>query len=76
MSWVILPVTCTIFAAWSSNKVNKDCNRILKIFDDAFYLLKFKTLLNYIKTFKDTIAHLKLIGEKIVDEEESKNQTK
>ena len=69
VSWFFLPVTCGIFGVWSSIKVEKDCFKILNIFDEAFDTLKFKTLLNYINSFEDSISNLKSTGEKIIKEE-------
>jgi len=74
-SWIFLPITCIGFGTWSLVKVDKDCNKILDIFDKAFTPLRFETLFSYIKSFRNAINYLKLIGEKInKDEDEDENE--
>ena len=68
-SWVLLPVTCIGFGAWSLVKVHKDCNKIMDIFEQAFTPLRFKTLYNYIKSFKKTFDDLDNIGKKIIEDD-------
>ena len=73
-SWVLLPVTCIAFGTWSFVKVNKDCNKILEIFKNAFTPLRFETLLIYTKTFRKAIRYLELIGQKLIKEDEENNK--
>ena len=68
-SWAILPVTCIGFGTWSLVKVNKDCTKLLNIFDKAFIPLRFKTLSGYIKSFRQAISYLESIGKQIIKEE-------
>ena len=72
-SWVLLPVTCIAFGAWSFVKVNKDCNKILEIFKNAFTPLRFEALLIYTKAFRKAIRHLELISQKLIKEDEENN---
>ena len=72
-SWVLLPVTCIGFGAWSLLKINKDCDKILKIFEEAFISLKFKTLYSYIKSLRLAISYLDNIGKQLIKDDEEKN---
>ena len=75
-SWVFLPITCIGFGTWSLFKVDNDCQKILGIFDEAFTPLRFETLLNYSKSFRNAIDYLQLVGQKIIedDKEEQKKE--
>lgn len=44
VSWSLLPVTCIGFGTWSSLKIDKDCEKILNIFEKSLPYLKFETL--------------------------------
>lgn len=72
VSWVLLPVTCVSFGTWSLLKVNKDCKKMLKLFQEA-YSLRFKTLYAYINSFRKAIKYLKSRGEKIIEEDHEEN---
>ena len=73
VSWVLLPVTCIGFGGWSVYKIDKDCNKILKIFEEAFTPLKFETLYFYVKSLKLAITYLHCIGKQLIKEDEEKN---
>jgi hypothetical protein len=72
-SWILLPITCIGFGTWSIIKVHKDCQKILKIFEDASFPLIFETLLSYIESIEKTIRHLKDLGHNIIDDDENDN---
>jgi hypothetical protein len=74
--WALLPITCAPFSAWSAIKVNKDCKKILKIFQEAFTPLKFITLLNYAESIKKSLDHLENLGEKLVKDNTKKEENK
>jgi len=73
-SWVLLPVTCIAFGAWSCYNVHKDCHKILDIFDAAFTPLKFETLYGYVKSFRTGIDYLEKIVQKIIEDDEEENK--
>lgn len=73
VSWVLLPITCISFGGWSLYKIYKDCNKILKIFEEAFTPLKFKTLNFYVESLKLAITYLHDIGKQLIKEDEEKN---
>ena len=73
-SWVLLPVTCIGFGAWSCANIHKDCHKILDIFDGAFSPLRFQTLLNYIKSFRTAINYLENINNKILEDDLRENE--
>jgi hypothetical protein len=74
--WALLPITCGPFAYWSYSKVEKDCKKILKIFQDAFTPLKFITLLNYAESIKKSLGHLENLGKKLVEDNKKKEENK
>ena len=74
VSWIFLPITCIGFGTWSLIKIHKDCNKILDIFDQAFTPLRFETLFSYIRSFRNAIIYLKLIGEKINKDEDEEEE--
>ena len=57
-SWVVFPITCIAFGAWSCVNIHKDCHKILDIFEQAFTPLRFETLYAYIKSFRTAIKYL------------------
>ena len=70
---VFLPLTCLGFRTWSLVKVNTDCNKLLITFDRAFYSHKFETLFVYIDSIKNSIYHLKCLGQKIIQDDIEEN---
>ena len=72
VSWVLLPVSCIGFGTWSYFKIDKDCNKILKIFEEAFTPLKFETLYSYVKSLRLAIAYLDCIGKQLTKDDEEK----
>ena len=77
-SWALLPITCIGFGVWSVVKVHKDCQKMLKIFQDAFKSLQFQTLSLYLESIKKAIDDLEKLGKTIIEddkkiEEEIKN---
>ena len=73
-SWVLLPVTCIAFGAWSCKNIHDDCHKILDIFDKAFSPLRFQTLYNYIKSFRTAINYLENINDKILEDDKRENE--
>ena len=69
-SWVLLPITCFGFGAWSLVKTNNDCIKMLNIFDKAFTPLRFETILKYAKSTRETINYMISIGQNKNEEEE------
>ena len=69
-SWVLFPITCIAFGAWSCANIHKDCHKILDIFEQAFTPLRFETLYAYIKSFRTAIKYLEYIGQKIIQDED------
>ena len=69
-SWVLFPITCIAFGAWSCVNIHKDCHKILDIFEQAFTPLRFETLYAYIKSFRTAIKYLEFIGKKIIQDED------
>ena len=68
-SLVLLPITIVTSGIWSCYNIHSDCNKILNVFDRAFYYLKItKTLLAYSDSFQKAIEYLGEIGKKIIDE--------
>jgi len=74
-SWILLPITCIGFGTWSLVKINKDCDKILNIFSEAFTPLRFDTLLAYVNSFRAGINFLENISKKLIeyDNDEEKN---
>jgi GTPase Era involved in 16S rRNA processing len=64
VSWAMLPVTIIGCSAISCININKDCLKILDIFDKAFEPRRFEILLSYIKYFRDAVDHLKKLAKK------------
>ena len=60
----LLPVTSVAFGAYSCYNINKDCHKILDIYDKAFTPLKFDTLKAYIESFRKSIGYLEEISQK------------
>ena len=73
VSWAFLPITCIGFGTWSVLKVHKDCQKILKIYEEAFTPLKFETLLAYVKSYRLILRNLELIGKKLIEEDEEED---
>lgn len=73
-SWVLLPVTCIAFGAWSCANIHKDCHKILDIFDQAYTPLRFETLLAYAQSFRTVIDYLDKIFEKILEDDKKDNE--
>ena len=66
---VFLPITIVGSGIWSIFNIESDCNKILNVFDKAFFYLKItKTLLAYSDSFQKAIEYLGEIGKKIIDE--------
>ena len=65
VSWAMLPVTIIGCSTISCININKDCLKILDIFDKAFEPRRFEILLSYIKYFRDAVDHLKKISQKM-----------
>ena len=74
VSWAFLPITCIGFGTWSVLKVHKDCQKILKIYEEAFTPLKFETLLAYVKSYRLILQNLDLIGKKLIEEEDDEDE--
>ena len=72
VSWSLLPISCIGFGYWSKEKIDEDCNEILKIFEEAFTPLKFETLLSYIKSIRLAIINLEYIGKQLIKDDEEK----
>ncbi len=51
---------------WSRYNINKDCQKIIDIFDKSFSPLKFKVLDNYINAFIEVIDDLNNTGKRLV----------
>ena len=64
-SWVLFPIFCIGFSAWSWAKVDSDCKKILRTFEKALDFLIFNTLYKYVDSIEESIKHLKTIGEKL-----------
>ena len=72
-SWVALPLTCIGFGYWSLFKIQGDCEKILKIFNDASFPLIFETLFSRIILIENSISHLKRLGQKIIEDDKENN---
>ena len=75
VSWVFLPLTCFVFGTWSIIKINRDCKKMLNVFEEAAPL-RFKTLLAYVQSFRKAIKYLKDRGEKIIEEDQEEKDKK
>ena len=69
----ILPIITIGFGIYSCINIDSDCHEILKIFEKAFTPMKFKTLLQYVKSFRDAIKYLKDISNRIIEENKEEN---
>ena len=74
ISIAFLPVSCVIGAIISPISIRIDGKKMIKIFEEAYAPLKFKTLLNYIKKTKEAINNLDSLGYTIKQKNEMKNE--
>ena len=73
IGWILLPVTCIGFGIWSNVKIDKDCEKILSIFDESFNDFRFNSLLQYINSFLKAIQYLRGISQKIIEDDQRNN---
>ena len=69
-----LPVSCIFGAIISPISISIDGEKMIKIFEEAYASLKFKTLLNYIEKTKEAINNLDSLGYTIKQKNEMKNE--
>ena len=74
ISIAFLPVTCIVGAIISPISIRIDGKKMIKIFEDAYTPLKFKTLLNYIKKVKEAINNLDSLGNTLKQKYEIENE--
>ena len=68
ISFTIFPISILDTAIWSVYNIDKDCNKILDIFDKAFLKNKFITLEHYINAFRKVIYDIEFLGKKLVQD--------
>ena len=73
-SWILLPISCIGFGAWSTIKVNNECKIILTKFEKASPILIFETLYAYVSSIRGAISHLKILGQQIIKDDQNENQ--
>ena len=72
ISFMIFPISILGTAIWSVYNIDKDCKKILDIFDKAFLKNKFITLEHYINAFRKVIDDIKFLGKKLVHDKNKK----
>ena len=72
ISFMIFPISILGTAIWSIYNIDKDCKKILDIFDKAFLKNKFITLEHYINAFRKVIDDIKFLGKKLVHDKNKK----
>ena len=66
ISFMIFPITILGTAIWTTYNIDKDCKKILDIFDKAFLKNKFISLEHYINAFREVIKDIESLGKKLV----------